>query len=352
MKTLVRWFVIVTLLAVPAISLVALSRQGTNSLPSIEVHPEPLVVAPTPALVDDAQPVVIQVAWGEPQILVAGGAHGTITSVPMDPGVMITNHMSVYSVDGIDVVAASTDEPLYRPLRYGSKGDDVVQLRRFLFDGGYLDDEPTDDEITVDSTVRAAIRDFELATGVPKPTGIFTPSMVVWLPVDSIQVADVVIAAGTGAPGRGEPIASGLRNVIASEVRSSDNSELRVGSGYVFELADTDTVLSIGDAGVNAAELATALFDRGPFDGLPEVLEGTVRRSLPVAVLSVPTSAVVAGSEGRLCVWVAEGSTYSVRPVLAERSRPGVTLVTSGITEHDLVLANPSAILADPSCHY
>jgi len=69
------------------------------------------------------------------------------------------------------------------------------------------------------------------------------------------------------------------------------------------------------------------------------------------AVVVVPSAAVLAGTDGSLCVWVSvEDERFVARTVEAQRDDLGSTALSWGVDSDDLVLVNPREILRDATC--
>lgn len=81
-----------------------------------------------------------------------------------------------------------------------------------------------------------------------------------------------------------------------------------------------------------------------------EAVAVTLRRVDPPVRPVVPSTAVLSGTDGALCVWTPEGGGYRARQVAAVTATAGVTELGEGLEPGVSVLANPAEILEQPAC--
>jgi hypothetical protein len=348
--TLVRWLVLASLIVAPAVALLALVDQDAESGVVDPPAVETILIDPVTTEVSGSLPVQLEVLWTDPLPLVAGGANGTTTGVFVHPGDTISHLDPIYAVDSVKVVAVHTSQPFHRPLKYRDRGDDVVRLREVLHSAGILDEVANGDDDLFDTELRTATRAFESLLGVAEPTGVFEPSMTVWLPEKNFLVHEVLVSAGTPGPSLGQAIVSSAPVISDLVARDLTGYIVELEPGYMIDVTDYGLSFRV-DSSLNkslAAAVSESLVDR---TALPTALDATLRPSQTSSLLSVPSSAVLTDADGSLCVFVViDGEPHS-RTVDVESSRPGVSLVSSGIAQDERVVANPAASLGLVACH-
>ncbi|MGK2965630.1 MAG: hypothetical protein ACSLFM_08475, partial [Tepidiformaceae bacterium] len=171
-----------------------------DELPGVTASSEPLVTQATDREVRDQQPLNLELEWTEGRELVAPDWDGTITAVYVAAGAEVTSGQRVVAVDGVDRFAFASARPFYRELRSGDTGADVVALNEMLVALGYLAAVPFDPAIYPYSTYQA-VYNLEAALGIGRPTGVFDPGLVAWLPESPFAIATLEPEVAAGAPG-------------------------------------------------------------------------------------------------------------------------------------------------------
>lgn len=334
------------LIAAPVVFLVWVRLGLEERVEGIQVSPEALVMPVSPTL-DDAQvPATATLEWMPGSQLLSPGLEGVVTALYLSSGSVVREGDAVVQVNGVDRLAARLRAPFHRSLAPRDTGSDVEALQGFLQRTGRFSGEI---DGVYGSTTSAAVRSLESDIGVSRPTGVFEPGMLVWLPSDSFEVGQVNVQLASSGPPLGSVIAEGTAVVVAGSVsyvptsiHSSGPLVLRLGDLVISLNADGR---SISDDGL---EDLTAAVD-------PEVttLEGHVVMAEPVPAWQVPTTSVVVGEGGNTCVWLVAGgpgSYAAAEVVISSSTVTGASLVAEGVEDGDRVLVNPFEVLESPSC--
>lgn len=334
--------VAVLLVVVPAAVLVWVRLGVEDRLSGLHVAPPPLEV--TAAFREDAGRVSVNVSvvWGDAGVVSAPRWFGLVTGVVVVPGAVVSDGDVLVVVDGVRRVAVVSEAPFHRSLFVNDRGDDVVMLQAVLERFGYL--TVSTDGVFRQSTL-VAVRSWAADLGVPGTVSGFDPGWVVWLPGSGFEVASVNAVVGSPAPGLGEPLLVGAR--VVEELVLSPFDGARVVLPGAWELEVSGVVVPLIDGEPDAAglaELAAVLH----LD--TDVISGVVRLAVPRVVMDVPASAVVAGGDGVVCVYRPDGDGYVAVPVVLGSGRGGTVEVVSGLSDGDVVLANPGDVLTAPSC--
>lgn len=271
---------------------------------------------------------------------------GTITWLP-SPGTKISRGEPAYRVDNRPVPLLYGRMPLYRTLKDGVSGTDVLQFERNLAALGY-------GGFTVDkdysAATAAAVKEWQDDMGMAK-TGEVAPGSVV-VARDEIRVAERRAQTGDRASGAVLTY-TGTTRVVTVALDVKYQKLAKVGAGVTIDLPDGgSTKGTISDVGKVATQ---AKADQGSSDQ-PTTVKVTVdvgrQRSLgsydkaPVdvyltssrhaSVLAVPVGALVALPGGGYGVQVVSGAATALRTVKVETgvfAQGQVEVTGSGIGE-------------------
>jgi peptidoglycan hydrolase-like protein with peptidoglycan-binding domain len=105
-----------------------------------------------------------QLGYGTPTDIVGDG--GVVTAIP-DPGAVISSGESLYGHDGQPAFLLRGGTPLWRVLKLGDRGRDVVALRAALTAAGYDAGKP--DKDIYDTALTKAVGRFYTDRGYPEP---------------------------------------------------------------------------------------------------------------------------------------------------------------------------------------
>jgi len=334
-------FAVVTMLLVPGAFLAGLLLAAATRGNGRAATPVVVAVRETPY--DERRGVQLTPTWAEGPDLFAPAWAGIVGSVTDADVLQSGDRIAV--IDGIARLAFATDQPFFRSLALGDTGRDVEALHELLQTRGLLRIDAGNGMVT--PATMDAVTTLAGELGVPGPTQAFDPAWIVWLAADPFPVASIEMEAGQLAPSAGSVIATSPPNLAAVAIQPLDGVPLDVSStdSYVLAVRGAEFDLQAGLALDRAAlDRLSALI--GVAD---ETVEGSIYRSQPRLVWTVPTTAVSSGPGGELCVWVEEGVGYEATPVTLVSSQAGVTyLEPRGTTV--MLLTNPAEVLDEPSC--
>lgn len=340
------WWLFAACVALVPLAFLAGLLVAEDRLAGVTVDPEPVVVPADTVRLTDESSALLTLRWEPTSPLLAPGWTGLVTDVHMEPGDQLATGDPVVSVDGVVRVAAASEQPLHRRLALGDSGPDVVVLHGLLIELGHLAEPPASPE-NYSAATSAAVRALEGALGVPHPSGVFDPAWLVWLPAEPWPVVGVAIEAGRPAPQAGEAVATSPETLVGASLTTAEAAPIDLDPeaawvvGVGGEALPVDPASSALDG--DALGVLAGLIPAGT-----ETATGQVRRRDPREVVVVPSSAVVTGEDGRLCVWVPGESALAAVEVEIVGSRAGAShLAPTALSD---VLANPAEVLAEPAC--
>lgn len=314
--------------------------KNTPASPILSDAPvEPVLIAPVESISSLAEPADALLIWSEPTELLWPGAAGVVTSVDLATGEVAASGRQVATVDGLGVIALTTQQPMYRDLTLGSSGPDVEQLSMALRDLGLL--APNHVEDRYDSATALAVREFNLRRGVDSTE--FSAAHTMWLPHDT-SVATSALKVGTLAPGHGSSVFTGTVELTDAYVTVTESDGPDAGSRFRFEDGHVREVRIDNDAyrlDEDGSIRDLKRLERSVDAGEERVAGAVVELAIPLRTYQLPSSAVLSGSDGGFCVVDKAGSTTSVEIVdagagsvrVAERLPDGVVVnpIRSGL---------------------
>ncbi|OIH95785.1 hypothetical protein BIU92_04635 [Curtobacterium sp. MCBA15_003] len=282
---------------------------------------------------------------------VPAAAAGTITWLPR-PGDVIERDEDLYAVDERGVRSMYGTVPLWRDLSRGVHGTDVRQLNENLAALGY--DVSVDDEFG--PRTQAAVRQWQEDRD-HEVTGVLTADDVAFVD-GAVRVASVdgELGRSTGAAGAGAAGTGGgdvlqvtsTERIVSATVSQRDAERLAVGTRVDVRVNGTGAPMrgEVADVQPETDEdggtkvVVSVSFDPGdrklPAAASAQVdAEGTTERG----VLSVPVSALVAGSGGHYAVDLVrrDGTTERV-PVEPGFTAGGRVAITGDVAAGDRVV--------------
>lgn len=328
--------------AVCALCLLALSFGGGLLVVSSTVPPSlagPAVSDRTPVSEQDfADPRAVDVEVTEvPPMSLPTNVDGTITAAACRAGGELLSGESTFAVQGTGLINLATDEPLWRPLHVGDRGDDVAALQKELVRLGQ--DIPVDGVFGA-RTLKAA------AVVIPavRHADHVDPAQVLWLPAREAEILSCPAHRGEDVM-VGDPLVEidgGGTGIIVSRLSEDALPGPR-------ELVVDDLIIplsgegDIDNAGLRADLLATDAYRGAKGESAVTKLPGTARLSETVKVSSVPPSAILQGEGDMTCV--TDGAkTIPVRIVGSELGQSFVLF--EGSTAPDEVVVAPVAVSA------
>ncbi|ROP74817.1 peptidoglycan-binding protein [Curtobacterium sp. PhB115] len=275
---------------------------------------------------------------------VPGAAPGTITWLP-EPGQVIERDGILYAVDERAVRAMWGTVPLWRDLERGIDGTDVQQLNTNLAALGY--DLAVDD--TFGPRTERAVKAWQHDRG-QKETGVLTAADIAFVD-GAVRVGSVTGKLGQAASGGegGDVLqVTSTKRIVTATVSQRESERLAVGTkvdvrvngaGAAMRGEVTDVQPSAGDDADGKVDVSVS-FDPGSRK-LPTAASAQLdaKGSTEKGVLSVPVSALVAGTGGEYAVDVVrkDGTTDRV-PVRPGFIADGRVAITGDVSEGDEVV--------------
>ncbi|MGH2632919.1 MAG: hypothetical protein ACRDG3_05875 [Tepidiformaceae bacterium] len=336
------------LVAVPLIILAVLRLGSSDTLAGVTFDTKPMLASGTAREVVDSKPVTLALTWEKGAELTAPAWSGTVTGVSAKPGTPLKTGDIVATVDGVERVAFASDPPFYRPISSGMRGPDVVALHQMLVALGLMDAEPANPDLANFATTQA-IRAFETQIGIADPGGTFDPAWIVWLPASPFPLGSLDLAVGHPAPPPGTAIGAAVPLLLQAVATSNDPAGLSLDPAVAWVLAIGDATfhLDSGTTSVAKDDLAALAAVLKPN---AETASGVVQRAQALHAVAIPSTAVMSGAEGQLCVWLPAGGGYTARPVTLSGAQAGVTNVATGLDAGEQILVNPGDALKQPQC--
>lgn len=247
------------------------------------------------------------------------GVAGTVTWI-RSSGSRAGRGDRLYELDGRPVRLMYGTRPMYRVLKTGLKGPDVLQLEKNLSALGYGQGMTVDKEYT--GATAAAVRRWQEDVGA-ETTGTVGPDAVVFAP-GPVRVGRRDASVGDRvAPGRPVVTVSGTDRVVEVDLDVAQAGALKKGTEVAVELPGGRTVKgsvrTIGTTAVKGDEregdgtakvtVVIALDPKGKATGLDKApVSVTITTHTSEDVLSVPVQALLALPDGGYGVRVVHGS--------------------------------------------
>ncbi|MFF6946959.1 peptidoglycan-binding protein, partial [Streptomyces lavendulae] len=282
------------------------------------------------------------------------GAAGTVTARPPTAGDTIRRNQPLYEVDRVPVMLLYGEVPMYRELKKGVDGIDVVQLTENLRALGY---DGVSRAGKFDAGTEAAVKRWQKRLGVEQ-TGVVKPEHLVFLP-GQVRVADAKAQSGDKIEANAPVLTlSSDKRVVTAQVEDAMRAKLKQGSAVKVSVPGageepgriTKITLTAAESGDGTQPGAASV--EKPKATVEVALDSTVGASvqdrLPVTVafadqvtkdaLTVPVEALVALREGGYGVQVVTGSgTKTVQVTPGTYADGKVELTDSALTEGTLV---------------
>lgn len=303
--------------------------QTHSALPIANSEP---VYAPIESA-DVTVPVEVRLGWSEERTLAYRGQPGLVTAVNIERGSALSNGTELFSVDGKRVRAMSFGSPPIAAIDAKSNGSQIQSLNEFLLASGY--DVAANGERwspKTSSAVKAYQKDHGLDIGTQ-----FDPTMTVWLPPgETFRVSGDLPTVGFPVASSEEEVLTGEPNLVAATVVpggiSLSGGSIQIGAETVGVGEDSsidtlDLPLLQAEVSIGAETLAVS--------GTPASGSG---------LLAVPPSAVVATTDGVLCLGILQGSSQTVSSVRVTVAGgvPGISyLEETPELIGEMVLVNP-----------
>ncbi|WP_250004750.1 peptidoglycan-binding protein [Actinoplanes sp. M2I2] len=287
-----------------------------------------------------------ELGYGE-TVPIISKATGTVTWLPKI-GATVGRGDALLRADNLPVVLLYGTLPLYREIRPGVRGPDVVLLERNLRDLGY-GGFTVDDEYT--ALTASAVRRWQEDLGRPE-TGVADPS---WLVVANGTIRVAGHGARLGAAATGEVLTyTGAESVVIVNVEAGDGGWARAGVKVTVTLPNgkktPGTVTAIGTKAEPEGEgqeptipVTVTLGARPP---LGKLREGPVKTTYVGErrenVLTVPVAALVALAEGGYGLETAGDGAGRFLPVEVGLFADGLVEVRGAGLAEGLIVGMPS----------
>ncbi|MCJ1685926.1 peptidoglycan-binding protein [Rathayibacter sp. VKM Ac-2927] len=308
---------------------IGLTVAATPEVPPSVAFPSsaPAEFEPTAQSTVDARAVKLAVDQGGREQLHVQRS-GTITALDCAPGTAIDSWGSVLAVNGSRLLSIATATPLYRDLRVGDTGDDVLALQNELRRLGHAVRADGVLGRTSVKLVDTRLRELGAAT---EPDGIARESLV-WLPSPSAQVTGCSVELGATVES-GAAIAELESTVLAAAVDPIPG-DLLPGERVVLVAEHRLAVDGLG--AIRSAEDLRLLRSSAEFEQAVRavgsgagggasivggtatvVLDATLELAQPIETWAVPPAAIYA-LEGRHGCVLAGGEGVAVEVVASE----------------------------------
>lgn len=152
------------------------------------VAPSTMEYSVTAGAVEESFPMTAVASWPV-RFTITSPASGVVTTVAAPDGGPVAEGDAPLTVDLRAVYLAQGDVPMFRDLARGTRGPDVEQLQQFLAGAGHFDGKVTG---TYGSETTAAVRDWQRANGIAKPTGVVSATDLVFVPTLPVTVRPMV----------------------------------------------------------------------------------------------------------------------------------------------------------------
>lgn len=303
-----------------------------------DVPGQPVVVAVT-TLERQVSGGVELLASRVPAIDFVTGRAGVITASALTPLTAVETGAEVLRVNNLPVFALRAKAPMYRDLKRGDRGDDVLAVQNLLVARGYLSGRP--DGAFGDRTARAVAR-FAEHFERKKAATFFEAQWVMWV-ADGAGPQSIDLGVGsTVSPGG--VVAKGQS--LAQAITVSESPQAKAITGPATLSIGAVTVPYVPGSGAVKAQKDVAALMSVIGSGT-EAAAGTVTAAKTAAVAVIPASAVVTGASGSPCVFVdATGPPVGINPVDSDSASVFLAVKDAPTA----VLANPSVVRPGATC--
>lgn len=279
------------------------------------------------------------VSYGEPWSLPLS-AEGVVTDSQAEGSIVDFGDMMI-EVAGKPVYLAEGEVPMYRELaltRSHMKGEDIAQLQRFLLAAGFDDDGRLEVDGDFGTSTRRAVKDWQEAVGLDD-TGRVDTSQIVFSPTP----LRIEAAARVGTTF--EPLqVTAATPTVTADINSDQRTQIPMDGSVTIELADgtmldgtvVDHERVVGDDGSTSWRAVIALVDNIDGDEPSVLVYSTVVDASDVLI--VPTSALLAVSQGGFAVEVVDGNETRLVPVGVGEVVDSRAEVTGDIEAGDMVV--------------
>ncbi|MDR2975310.1 MAG: hypothetical protein LBV00_11485 [Propionibacteriaceae bacterium] len=261
----------------------------------------PLTSAPVNEQVYDGAKEVAATLHVSAVVPLSVNTSGTVTAISLAAGSIISSGSVVLSVDSVPVIALHTTTPLYRDLKQGDEGADVLALENELARLGYPLASPSEQYGAQAAQAVAALRkaagDSSKGTDLPL-------AQILWLPTQDVSASTVTAKLGASVK-PDEPIAE-VGGTLSS-ITADDPSRLALDVGpMIMQWGDASAPIAadgtVSDPAFIAAVQTSADYAAIRTSETPTSTPVKVRLETPVTTLRVPPAAVYSVRDGSGCI--------------------------------------------------
>lgn len=321
------------LIAGATLAIVASSRSPLESAAEVAAL---VGVVESAERTDDVQVAVAVVFAPTPSIAVS--TSGTVTAVSFSVGDEIATGTRLVAVDDRDVVAYTSDAPLYRDLARGATGRDVSTAQTLLAELGF---DPGAVNATVGSATERAIIAFNKDHGYGSRNTVLSLGSLSWVGTTPVTVAEAKVVLGASvAPG--SVLFTGLS--LPTAIVVTETPGVARGVPLQLVLGDITAAYERGSGLITDADAVAAV--AGVIGTATDRL-ATLRRVEPLVVGTVPAASIVTDSNGVSCMFSGvEGQPIAVEPLGGSLGTVDLTADLIGRS----VLFNPRDVRSDLRC--
>lgn len=337
------YFVGVVVLPV-GVLLLALLVPDDRLEPATAVDTGPLTVQPEAVTDSDVRVLAVELGWGEGVAVAAVDRAGVVTQVYAEPGDQVVGGDRLYAVDGVTVVALASGQPLFEPIGPEAAPSTVVALSEVLIAFGLLD-EPVE---RWSAELEEAALALQRQLGVAQPAVPVDHRLFLWLLEPNLAVETVEVRQGWPAPNGAESALVGARplEVVSVGGQSRFQAELSLLPGtYVVSYGGVELGEWEPDEPMSE-EIRAAL--AAELDGHPDTVTVELQLQAPMALVTLPSSAVITDAQGRTCVWRADQDAGPVEVSVLRGTTGRIEIADPGLT--DPVLIDPLDAGSGLSC--
>lgn len=317
-----------------------------DGLASVEPKPVPVLSPSTEVVDDQAASVTVALRWRSGRSILAPDWSGLVTAVRVRRGDSVSEGQAIVTIDGVDRIAAVTEQPFYRSITAGSAGPDVAQLNALLPRLGL----PGGSGSTWTGRTAQGIAELRARLGlapVPRLEVSFDPAWVVRIPEPGVVVGSVSTHVGASAPPVGEPVFEEQKTIAGAAITPAEGESLPDAGATVVEAAKE--TLDLGDNATLDSKALSALSRSIPLG--TESVKGTMRLKTPRTATVVPASAVVVDPDtARQCVFTGGWRQSGPVGVKARESSVGSADIGDAIRPGTEVLVNPLEVAPTRGC--
>ena len=341
----ILWLLVVTLLlfGTPvALAVILIDSPLAEDQPAA-----PALIRTSTATVADSRPASLAVTLGEaPVVELLESMSGVITDIEDRTAELVTTGDIVLRIGGLSVYMIVGEAPLSKSVSWTSTGRDVIMVRDFLAELGYLDPASVTSE-RFDVGLARAVAAFNHARGITMYDSTFSLASVAWAPAPFI-VFTTDVELGNASLAAGAIILSGEKTVGAVEVIAE---KIPFGS-------EGDYVFVADDLVIPPTEVEDEQYDaelRARFSETNDgsiVVNGSVELAEPFHAVAVPITSIIQTTGGSCVVtlesdlsgetsWADVESAAVGQAVTVQGGDLGRSFITESLPQGALVLANP-----------